>query len=191
MCSKGCNFGGNCRFREVKQTQRRQNDHPPAGVASQLDGHSLARMITAAGEDGLIATQTLQTEPAASGSTTWRWWLSRLPFYNMGLIVAGATAWTLGMTLAWTLSKPLLTAEDELPEFTILTVIFYAVGSWIFLAGANLCYLLGPVGERVVRPGGVARYRKFAWRSGFVFSILVPFAWPALIGVRFSLRSAS
>jgi hypothetical protein len=47
----------------------------------------------------------------------------------------------------------------------------------------NLCYFIGPISERVVRPADPDRYRHICYRLGFWFSVLLPFSIPALLAV--------
>jgi len=49
------------------------------------------------------------------------------------------------------------------------------------IAVANVCYFLGPLSERFVRPADPERYRRICYRLGFWFSVLLPFSIPALL----------
>jgi hypothetical protein len=46
---------------------------------------------------------------------------------------------------------------------------------------ANLCYWLGPLSERLVKPTNVDRYRRIAYQLGFWFSVLLPLSIPAIL----------
>jgi hypothetical protein len=65
-------------------------------------------------------------------------------------------------------------------EITIFTTAFQGVGYLFMMALANVCYFLGPLSERIVRPTNTATYRKTAFRLGFWFSVLLPFMAPRI-----------
>lgn len=66
-------------------------------------------------------------------------------------------------------------------EIALFTTVFQGVGYLFMMAMANVCYFLGPLSERIVRPRNIATYRKTAFRLGFWFSVLLPFTIPALL----------
>ncbi|MGH9735056.1 MAG: hypothetical protein ACRD8A_10770 [Candidatus Acidiferrales bacterium] len=93
--------------------------------------------------------------------------------YNVGLFVAGAlgfVAYALAIDRCIDLRAP----GDW--EITIFTTIFQAFAYMVMIGVANLCYYLGPLSERIVRPKNLDRYRKVTFRLGFWFSVLLPFA---------------
>jgi hypothetical protein len=117
----------------------------------------------------------------AEDSSPWaaeNWWAARRLRYNLGLIVAGPLAFLCyAAVVDWCIR---IKAPGEF-EITIFTAAFQG-GCYLFMiAMANVCYLLGPLSERIVRPKNIATYRKTAFRVGFWFSVLLPFVVPALV----------
>jgi hypothetical protein len=73
-------------------------------------------------------------------------------------------------------------------EITIFTTLFQGFAYLVMLGVANVCYLLGPWSERVLRPHNVATYRTIAFRLGFWFSVLLPFTPSAILFVSCSIH---
>ncbi len=103
------------------------------------------------------------------------WWSARRKRYNVALIIAAPLS--LVVTLAvWGLF------EERLPCLEI-TGFSIAAGFPLFLIGlalANVCYFLGPLTERIVRPRNITSFRAWAYRVGLIFSVLLVFA-PAIL----------
>ena len=105
------------------------------------------------------------------------WWSARRKRYNITLIAAAPLS--LVATLAvWGLF------EERLPclEITGVSII---LGFPLFLMGlllANICYLLGPLSELMVRPRNVVLYRTWVYRAGTAFSLLLVLS-PALVNL--------
>ena len=109
--------------------------------------------------------------PRASGI----WWSNHRLRYNLGLLVAGPLAFVAYAAVGeWCIRKS--AAADF--EITILTTAFQAVGYLLMMGIANLCYYLGPLSERIVKPNRVSVYRRNTFRLGFWFSVLLPFIVP-------------
>lgn len=104
------------------------------------------------------------------------WWGARRVRYNLALAGAGLLAFVLYASLVW--SNP-----GKLPdaEITLFTIIFQAFGYLLVIAVANVCYFIGPISERIVKPANLLRYRKTTYALGFWFSVALPFAVPALV----------
>ena len=111
----------------------------------------------------------------AEDSTTW--WRARRLRYNGALVVAGILAFICYVTVAWTAIERI----DPGVEVTVFTTLFQGMGYLFAIGIANVCYYLGPVSERVIRPRDPARFRRIAYGLGFWFSVLLPFAIPALL----------
>jgi hypothetical protein len=60
-------------------------------------------------------------------------------------------------------------------------VCFQGVGYLLMMGVANLCYSLGQVSERLIRPKNAERYRRIVYRLGFWFSVSLPFMVPLLL----------
>ena len=118
-------------------------------------------------------------ESAPHAGDSWRWWEGRRLRYNIGLVVAGWTAWGLAAAAIWTLI-PLIPFETDNPEVTLFTVLIQGVLYLLFMAAANLFYLLGPLSEAVLRPVEVDSFRRQMFGLGFWFSVALPFAFPAM-----------
>src|SRR5204863_7876642 len=74
--------------------------------------------------------------------------------------------------------------EDRLPclEITGFSIL---AGFPLFLIGlalANICYLLGPLSERLVRPRNLTAFRSWVFRAGLGFSLLLAFS-PAILNL--------
>lgn len=105
-----------------------------------------------------------------------QWWGERRLPYNLGLVGAGIGAFLAYIALVWTF-------EDHLNqvEITAFTVTFQALGYLAAMAVANICFSLGPLSERVLKPANLTSYRTIAYRLGFWFSVLLPFLVPGAI----------
>ena len=106
------------------------------------------------------------------------WWEARRLRYNVGLAVAGFLAF-----IAYAVLGSLLLSDDPNFEITIFTTFFQGIAYLFMIGVANLCFFLGPLSERFVRPLDLPRYRRVCFRSGFWFSVLLPFSVPALVVV--------
>jgi hypothetical protein len=116
--------------------------------------------------------QDFSLETDSSPRATETWWARRRLRYNIGLLVAGPLGFGL---YALAISRCINLHAPGDWEITILTTFFQGFAYLVMLGVANLCYYLGPLSERLVRPGNVASDRKTAFRLGFWFSVLLPF----------------
>jgi hypothetical protein len=103
------------------------------------------------------------------------WWNRRRPHYNIGLVVAGVLAF-----VAYAAIVSVFAEDKPNAEITAFKTMFQALGYLIAMGAANVCYFVGPVSERIIKPKDVRRYRKITYGLGFWFSVLVPFSIPAL-----------
>jgi hypothetical protein len=106
--------------------------------------------------------------------STWQWWSKRRLRYNLALMAAGFTAFVLMNVIETSF-------EEQFPEYelTAFTLFFTALGAIAILVVANLCYLLGPLSEWLIRPDDVGRYRFVTYGLGFWLSMALPFLVPA------------
>lgn len=124
--------------------------------------------------------QDLALAEDPSSWATEKWWASRRLRYNVALVIAGFLAFVCyAMVVDWCIR--IETSGDF--EITLFTTAFQAVGYLFMMAVANVCYYLGPLLERIIRPTNVAVYRKTAFRLGFWFSVLLPFAIPTTLAM--------
>jgi hypothetical protein len=126
----------------------------------------------------------LETDSGPRSTETWR--ASRRLRYNIGLLVAGLVGFGL-YAVAVNRCVDLRAPGDW--EITILTTLFQGFAYLVMIGVANLCYYLGPLSERVVRPANAAVYRKIVFRLGFWFSVLLPFTPSALLFVTCAFHS--
>jgi len=113
------------------------------------------------------------TDSATSASA---WWGARRRRYNVGLVVAGVLAFAAYVAVGSTMLPP-----DADFEVTVFTTLFQAGGYGLLMGVANICYCLGPLSERLVRPRNVEQYRRTCFGIGFWFSVLLPFSIPATL----------
>jgi hypothetical protein len=107
---------------------------------------------------------------------TRQWWSSQRRRYNIGLIVAGISAFICYAAIVFTF-------EDRIPdaEITLFTIIFQGIGYLIMMGIANLLYYLGPIAEKTIEPNNVSRFRTITFGLGYWGSILLPFFIPILL----------
>jgi hypothetical protein len=103
-----------------------------------------------------------------------QWWGARRLRYNVALVLAGLGAFILYVALVWSFQERLSQVE-----VTAFTVAFQAIGYLAAMALANVCYFLGPLCERVVKPADLNSYRTAAYALGLWFSVALPFLVPA------------
>ncbi|WP_439879766.1 hypothetical protein ACSX1A_11330 [Pontibacter sp. MBLB2868] len=112
------------------------------------------------------------------------WWESKRAKYNMGLIVAGITAFFSYAILGGILIAP----YDNSFEVTLFTTFFQGIGYLIMMLIANLFYSLGYVVDNNFNEVNSEVFRQRLFNFGFWFSILLPFTIPALIVLEYLIR---
>ncbi|MDB6003016.1 MAG: hypothetical protein JWR15_3 [Prosthecobacter sp.] len=116
-------------------------------------------------------------------NASFQWWLSRLPKYNLGLIIAGVSAF-----IAYVLIGAVLLPATEEFEVTFFTFLLQGFGYLIMMAFANVCYLIGPASEIMLRPDDVSKYREKWYKLGCQFSFALPFCVPVMLMIVALLR---
>lgn len=119
-------------------------------------------------------------------SSPFAWWEARRLRYNVGLVVVGFLAF-----VTYAILGSLLLFDDPDFEITIFTVLFQGIAYLLMIGVANLCFFLGPLSERFIRPADLERCRHACFRLGFWFSVLLPFSVPALVVVSTLVRTHS
>jgi hypothetical protein len=109
-------------------------------------------------------------------TSSFAWWRARRLRYNVALVIAGILAFVAYVAVCVTL----LPKNAEV-EITIATILFQGIGYLFMIGVANVCYFIGPLSERFMRPAEPERYRVICYRLGFWFSVLLPFSIPALL----------
>jgi hypothetical protein len=94
-------------------------------------------------------------------------------------VVAGLAAFACYAAI-FELAGPRVPPEAEI---TVLTILLQGMGYLIAMAVANICYLLGPLAERVFEPRSPERFRRRAFAWGFWFSVVLPFAAPIAFAI--------
>lgn len=101
------------------------------------------------------------------------WWSARRKRYNMALILAAPLSLVATLTV-WGLFEDRLPCL-EISGFSVIAGIpIFAIG----LALANVCYNLGSLSERIVRPRNVVRFRSVVFGAGLVLSLFLIFTPP-------------
>ena len=106
----------------------------------------------------------------------WAWWQARRLRYSVALAASGLAAYGLHVGLFYAFGHPLWTRWQDGVSMTL----FLGVGFLILMGAANVCYVLGPITEALVKPDDPERYRRTTFAMGFWCSIALPFAFPAV-----------
>lgn len=104
----------------------------------------------------------------------WDWWQARRLGYNLALAAAGATAYALTVALHYAFGDAIWASGREAFGQTLFLGTLYLGVMGI----ANICYLVGPLGEAWLKPADPARYRSTAFAMGLWGSIALPFLFP-------------
>ena len=113
---------------------------------------------------------------APAADDIWTWWQSRRLAYNLGLAAAGIAAYLVNVALARASGVPMWAG----PQDAISTTLALGVAYLVVMGIANVCFLLGPLSEAVMRPADPRSFRRSAFAMGFWASIALPFAVPAI-----------
>jgi hypothetical protein len=109
-----------------------------------------------------------------------KWWQIRRRKYNIGLVIAGITAFILYAILGSYLIKP-AGEGDEGFEITLFTTGLQGAGYLIMIAIANQFYKLGAYVDLNYNKGNNPSFRNRLYNFGFWFSFCLPFLIPLLI----------
>lgn len=110
-------------------------------------------------------TATAESSP----TSTWAWWEGRRLRYNIGLIVAGWLGFGIqAVTMSW------LQWTASVDGNLVTLALFQGLIYLLYIAAANVLYLLGAVVEGVIRPDPADAYRHGAWRLGFWAAVGLP-----------------
>src|SRR6476620_11159121 len=109
----------------------------------------------------------------SSGADRRAWWSVHRKRCNLLLVAAAPISGVL-LLLVWWLF-------DERPPCLEITGFTGLAGLVLFLLAlglANICYFLGPLSERLIRPRNVAVFRRYVFGSGLALSLLLIFVPP-------------
>lgn len=127
--------------------------------------------------------------PARRSDAT-AWWEKRRRLYNLALLLAGLGAFACYAAVLEHFSCSGLdcpgSAEDT--EITIFTIAFQGVGYLLAMGIANVMFGLGAFSEELFRPKNPERWRRACFLLGLCFSVVLPFAIPVLVALRFAGR---
>jgi len=113
--------------------------------------------------------------------SAWKWWEQRRFRYNIGLVIAGITAF-----IAYTVLSELLTMPyDHDFEITLFTILFQGVGYLIMIGVANVFYFLGPLFDKSFNRSDSVTFRLRLFNLGFWFSVALPFIIPVIIVIQY------
>lgn len=108
------------------------------------------------------------------GPDAWSWWQTGRLRYNLALAGAGWGAY--GLDLA------ILAAFRRLPwtnwQGAVGMTLWLGLGYLVYMAAANVAYLIGPALEAWLKPADPTRYRRSAHALGFWGSVALPFLFP-------------
>ncbi len=110
-------------------------------------------------------------------ASAFKWWEGRRRRYNVGLFISGPLAFVVYATIVFSF-------EEYIPDAEIsgFTIALQSIGYLLAVGLANIFYFLGPLSEKFVKPKNLIGYRESAYKLGFWFSVLLPFAIPLLLG---------
>lgn len=125
----------------------------------------------------------MSAREAADMRSPWSWWEGRRRLlYNLTLIGAlglGGLVF-LGSAIISVALEPLPVSPDgELPEMTIFTTAFQALASLLGLVAANIFYTGGPIVDGLVPRATRPAYRRWSYRLGIAFSVVLILSLPA------------
>ena len=104
--------------------------------------------------------------------STAEWWGKKRLRYNIGLAIAGISAFVIYTGIAYSLDN---SSNIE----NILSTIPFDCLLYLTLMGiANFCFFLGPLAEVLYKPTDVEYYRHLTYNLGFWFSIALPLSIP-------------
>ncbi len=106
----------------------------------------------------------------------WTWWQARRLRYNLALAAAGWAAYGLNAAEFYAFQHPIWKNWQGAVSMTG----FLGIAFLLLMGAANVCYLLGPLTESVVKPTDIDRYRRTAFTCGFWGSIALPFVFPGV-----------
>jgi hypothetical protein len=123
----------------------------------------------------------MTSTPAASAeagappiSDTWTWWQARRLRYNLALAASGVAAYLLALAF--------FGLFGEVPwDGWLAGTMVRALAFLVVMGVANICYLIGPLGEAWLKPAEPQRYRDTAYAMGFWGSVALPFVFPLAV----------
>jgi hypothetical protein len=117
-------------------------------------------------------------QPLADTDRRYFWRGRRLRF-NIALLTSGFFAGLafVAALVAWNFWPP-PAEEVGHADFEMLSLVLAPVAYGVAMGIANLCYLLGPASEVLLRPRNVDAVRRRAYALGVSFSVALPWFVP-------------
>lgn len=112
------------------------------------------------------------SQPIPGG--VWDWWQARRLRYNIAVAAAGAAAYALAVAMHYAFGDPIwASAREAIGQTLFLGTLYLAV-----IGVANVCFLIGPLGEAWLKPADPQSYRRTAFAMGLWGSVALPFLFP-------------
>jgi hypothetical protein len=105
----------------------------------------------------------------------WTWWRRRRLAFNLGMAICGWLAYGLNAAIFYLgFHRPIwFSLRGGLTMTLVLGALFLLV-----MGAANICFLLGPVGETWVKPADRPAWRHVTWGLGLGAALAIPFLFP-------------
>jgi hypothetical protein len=113
------------------------------------------------------------TESAAAERRAW--WSAHRRQYNIALLISAPIS-AASLFAVWAVF------EDRLPclEISGFSIAFGIILFALGLGLANICYFLGPLAERLVRPHNAIAFRRWVYATGLALLLLLVFSSPLM-----------
>jgi hypothetical protein len=108
---------------------------------------------------------------------SWVWWNGRRRAYNIGLVVAGISAFLAMNAVVYFCNGNRSGNHLFDPGVILFLGMPYLLAMW----AANAAYCGGPILESIVPAQRVPAYRRIVYSAGFAFSVVLPFSIPGLM----------
>lgn len=108
------------------------------------------------------------------------WWRKRRLQYNTAIILTGIGAFICYLVVFGIFHKRLGPGADV----TLFTTMFQGIAYLLVIGVANICYYIGPISEKIIKPKDIDRYRNIAYNLGLWGSVILPFTIPILVIIR-------
>lgn len=123
---------------------------------------------------------------AAGAPSAWSWWERRRLSFNIALFITGWVGFALLIAVGFggdasALAAIWQTSPDDFALVTVRLGLVYLV----YMAAANILFLLGPLFEALLKPVPIEGYRRRAWAMGLLVSVALPLL--AAVGLGLSL----
>lgn len=121
---------------------------------------------------------------AVAEPSAWSWWEGRRLAYNIALFVTGWIGFALlvAFAFAWDARSLSDIWRDGTTDLLVVTARMGLV-YLVYMAAANLLFLIGPLLEVLLKPEPIPAYRRRAWTMGLVVSVGLPLILAVSLGL--------